>query len=155
MPSNQETNLLLLMNQVAPVPSLNGYTDLYLSDLDNAPVFEEIGSSDKNVNPINTYFVVTPIVALVSTPPKVIKKRCKTRHRKNIDTIKIPQLENTTSAIFLSTALHSVSQATTCNHTDKIALYNKSDTDCCAASGSSTDMFPDYSIFKIHQRLSN
>ena len=48
-----------------------------------------------------------------------------------------------------------MSQAIICDHTDKIALYNKSDTDCCADSGASEDMWTDYSTFKTYLRLSN
>ena len=83
-----KTNLLIMPNQVAPVSSSNGYVNLYSPDLDNAPVFEKIVSSNKIVKLINTYFAVPPSVAQVSTPNKVIKKRCKTRRRKNIVTIK-------------------------------------------------------------------
>ena len=75
-------------NQVAPVSSLKKYANLYSADSDNAPVFEKIVSSNKAAKLINTYVVVPPSVALVSTPNKVIKKRCKTRRRKNIVTIK-------------------------------------------------------------------
>ena len=39
-------------------------------------------------------------------------------------------------------------------HTDNIALYNKTDTACCADSGASEDMFTDYSNFKTYHRLS-
>ena len=39
-PDPQETNLLLLPNKLAPAPSLNGYSELYSSYSDDAPVFE-------------------------------------------------------------------------------------------------------------------
>ena len=48
-----------------------------------------------------------------------------------------------------------MSQAIIRDHTDKIALYNKSDIDWCADSGPSEDMFPDYSTFKTYRHLSN
>ena len=34
-------------------------------------------------------------------------------------------------------------------------MYNKKDTDCCADSGASEDMFPDYSTFKKYHSLTN
>ena len=48
-----------------------------------------------------------------------------------------------------------MSQAIICDHTDKIALYNKSDKDCCADSGASKYMLTDYYTFKTYRRLSN
>ena len=69
-------------------------------------MFEEMVSSNKTVKTINTYFVVSPSVALVITPTKVLKKRRKTRCSKNISTIKRAQSDTTASAIFLSTELH-------------------------------------------------
>ena len=125
------------------MPSLNGYVDLYSSDLDDAPVFQEIFNSNKTANPINTYYVVPKSVTLVSTPTKVLKKRCNIGSMKNLGTIKRSQSDTTDSARFLSTALHSVSQAIIHAHTYKIALYNKSDIYCCADSGESKEMFPD------------
>ena len=106
----------------------NGYTDLYSSDSDDDPLFEEMVSSNKTLNPINTYFVLPQSVALVITPTKVLKNLRKTRHRKNLVTIKIAQSDTTASARLLSTALHSVSHANIRAHTYKISLYNKSDT---------------------------
>ena len=52
-----------MLSQVFPVPLSNGCADIYLYDLDDAPVFEEMVSSNKTLNPINTYFLVTPSVA--------------------------------------------------------------------------------------------
>ena len=106
-------------------------------------MFEEMFISNKTVDPINTYFVVPPNVALVGTPPKAIKKRRKTRHSKNLATIKGSQSDTTTSFIFLSITLHSVSKAVICSHTEKISMHNNSDTECCAESGAYEDMFPD------------
>ena len=34
-------------------------------------------------------------------------------------------------------------------------MYNKNDTDCCADSGASEDMFHDYSTFKTYYHLTN
>ena len=48
-----------------------------------------------------------------------------------------------------------MSQAIIRAHTDKISLYNKSDTDCCAESGVSEDNFADYSTLKTYRHLSN
>ena len=78
------------------------HAEIYSSDLDDIPVLEEMFSINKTVNPINTYFVVTPSVVLVSTPTKVIKKRRKIRCRKKLATIKISELDTIDSARFLS-----------------------------------------------------
>ena len=48
-----------------------------------------------------------------------------------------------------------MSQAIICSHTDKIALYNITDTAWCADSGASEDIFPDYSTFKTYHCISN
>ena len=56
-PSPPEKNLLLLKNQAAPMPTSNGYVDLYSSNSDNNPVFDEMVSNDKTVNSIHTYSV--------------------------------------------------------------------------------------------------
>ena len=61
-------------------------------------MFEEMISINKTENPINTYFVVPPSIALVSTPTKVIKNYRKTRRSKNIATIKISQSDTTAPA---------------------------------------------------------
>ena len=39
-PDPIEKNLLLLPNQAAPIPTSNGYTDIYPSDLEDDPVFD-------------------------------------------------------------------------------------------------------------------
>ena len=78
----------------------------------------------ETVNSINTYFVVPQLLTLASTPAKVLKKHRKIRGRTQLTTIKQAQSDTTASDIFLSTALHSVSQDITRAHTDKIALYN-------------------------------
>ena len=148
-------NLLLLPNQVAPGPLSNRYLYLYLSDSDNPPVFNEMVSSNNNLNPINTYSVVPPSVTLVSTPTKVLNNHCNTRHSKKLGTIRWAQSDNTASTRFLSTALHSVSQSIIHDHTYKIALYNKYYTYWCLDSGSSKDIFPDYSTFKTYLHISN
>ena len=99
--------------------------------------------SNNTINSINTYSIVTPNTTLSSTPTKVLKKQRKTRCRKHLDTIKRTQSDTTASARFLLTALHSVSQAIIYAHTNKIAMYNSSDTSCFADSRASEDMFPD------------
>ena len=109
-------------------------------------------SSHNTVKPINKHSVVPPIVTLVITPTKVLNKRLNTRQ---IATIRRSQLNTAYSAIFLSTALHSVSQAIIHAHTSKISLYNKSDIDFCGDSRASKDMFPDCSILKTYRLLSN
>ena len=112
-------------------------------------------SNYKTVNSINTYSIVPPCLTLAITPTKVLKKKCKTRGRTHIETINQAQSDTTASTRFLSAALHSVSQATTHAHTDKIALYNNTDTSCFAESGASYYMFTDYSTFNTCHRLSN
>ena len=131
------------MNQVAPTSTPNGYADLYSSDSDDKPVFEEILINNNTVNPIYIYSVVTPSLTLASTLNKVLNNRRNTRHVKQIAVIKRSQSDTTASSRFLSTAFHSVSQIIICAHTDKIALYNKTDTACSAESGASEYMFPD------------
>ena len=79
----------------------------------------------------------------------------KIRGRTRLATIRRAQSDTTASARFLSTALHSVSQAITRAVIHKISMYNKKDTDCCADSGASEDMFPYYSTFKTYHRLTN
>ena len=103
----------------------------------------EMFSINNTVNPINTYSAVPPSLTLDSTPPKLLKKSRKTRRSINIDKIKISQSNTTASARFLSTYLHSVSQAIILSYTEKITLYNQTDTACCADSGTYKDMFPD------------
>ena len=107
------------------------------------------------IKPINTYTVVPPNLTLDSTPPKVLKKQRKIRGRIRLATIKRAQSDKTASSRFLSTALYSVSQAITCANIHRISMYNKKYTACCADSGASEYMFPDYSIFKTYHRLSN
>ena len=52
-------------------------------------------------------------------------------------------------------ALHSVSQAINRANIHRIAIYNNKDTACCADSGASEYMFPDYSTFKTYHHLTN
>ena len=125
------------------------------SDSDDDPVFEEMTSDFKTVKSNNSYSVVPQLSTLASTPTKVPKKHRKIRGRTKLATIKRAQSDTTASANFLSTALHSVSQDITRANTNKIAIYNNKDTACCADSGASEDVFPDYSTFKTYQRLSN
>ena len=141
-------------NRVAPIPTYNGYNDLYYSDSDDGPVFEEMVDS-KTLKPINTYIVVPQPLTLSSTSTKVLKKQRKIRVRKKLAKIKRSQSNKTASARFLSTALHSLSQAITRANTNKIAIYNNADTSCCAESGAPEEMFPDYSNFKTYHRISN
>ena len=112
-------------------------------------------SNVKTVKSINTYSVVPKLLTLSSTPTKVLKKQCKIRGRTKLATINRAQYDTTASVRFLSTALRSVSQAITCAHTDKLALYNNKDTAFYADSGSSEYRLPDYSTFKTYHRLSN
>ena len=154
-PAPIENNLLLMPNQYAPIPTSNGYGDIYSSGSEDDTAFEKFFSNDKTVNSINTYSVVPPRLTLASKPPKVLKKNHKTRGRIQLATTKQAQSNKTASDRFLSTALHSFSQAITRAHTDKIDLYNNIDTACCAESGSSEEMLPDYSTFNTYHRISN
>ena len=109
----------------------------------------------KTINPINTYIVVTTPLTLASAPTKVLKKKHTIRGRTRLAIIKQAQSDKTASAWFLSTALHSVSQAITCANTNKIAIYNNKDTAFCTESGAPEDMFPYYSTSRTYHRLSN
>ena len=111
--------------------------------------------SNSIMKPINTYTVLPPNLTLVSTQPKVLKKHRNIRGRTRLVTIKQAQSYKTASARFLSTSLHSVSKAITCANSHRIAMYNKKDTACCSDSGSSEDIFPDYSTFKTYHRITN
>ena len=142
-------------NRAARTLNSNGYNDLYSSDYEDNPFFEEMVDSNSIMNPINTYTVVPSNLTLVSTPPKVLKKQRDIRERTRLATIKQAQYDKTTSARFLSTALHSVSQSITFANSHKIAMYKKKDTACFSDSGTPEDMFPDYSTFKTYHRLTN
>ena len=72
-PSMIEKSLLLLKNKAAPIPTSNGYADLYSSDSEDNPVFEEMVSNYKTVNSINAYSVVPPRLTIASTPNKAQK----------------------------------------------------------------------------------
>ena len=100
-PDPIEKNLLLLPNISAPITTSNGYSDLYLSDSEDDPVFEEMVSNDKTVNSINTYSVVPLNKTLASTPIKVLKKQRKRRGRTHLATIKQAQFDITSSTLFL------------------------------------------------------
>ena len=111
-------------NRAAPPLTSNKYNDLYSSDSDEDPVFEEMVDSNPIVNTINTYIVVPPKLTLFSPPPKVLKKQRKIRGRTRLATIQRAQSDTTASARFLSTELHSVSQAITRANSHRIAMYN-------------------------------
>ena len=51
-----EKNILLLPKQAVPMPTSNRYADIYSSDSDNDPVFEETVNKHKTVNYINDLF---------------------------------------------------------------------------------------------------
>ena len=85
----------------------------------------------------------------------MLKKKRKIRGRKRLATIKRAQSDKTAFARFILNALHSVSHAITRANTNKIAIYNNTDTSCCAESGAPEEMFPDYSTFKTYHRISN
>ena len=107
-PAPIANTVLLMPNRVTPTPTSNGYNDIYSSDSDDNPVFEDLVDS-KTLQPINTYIVVPQPLILYSTPPKVLKKQRKIRGRTRITTIARAQSDTTASTRFLSTALHSVS----------------------------------------------
>ena len=133
---------ILMPNRAVPTPTSNGYNNLYSSESDDDPVFEEIVDSNY-IKPINTYILVPPNLTIVSTPTKALNKKRKIRGRTRLTTIKQAQSDKTASARFLSTSLHSVSQAITRANSHRIAIYNNKDTACCADSGASEEMFLD------------
>ena len=79
--------VLLMPNRVAPIPTSNGYNNLYSSYSDEDPVFEEMIDS-KSLKAINTYIVVHQPLTLASTPTKVTKKQCNIIVRTRLATIK-------------------------------------------------------------------
>ena len=85
----------------------------------------------------------------------MLKKQRKIRGRTRLATIKRAQSDTTTSASFLSTDLHSVSQAITRENTNKISIYKNKDTELCADSVASLNMFHNYSTLNTYHRLSN
>ena len=127
---------ILMPNRVAPIPTSNGYNDLCSLYSDDEPVFKEIVDS-KNLDPINTFLVVPQPITLARTPTKVLKKQPKIIGKTILATIKRSHSDKTASACFLSTALHSVSQAITRANTNKISIYNNKYIACCADSGAS------------------
>ena len=104
-PAPIANTVLLMTNRVAPTPTSNGYNNIYSSESDDNPVFEEMVDG-KTLKPINTYIVVPQPLTLASTPTKVLKKQRKIRGRKITKTINRAQSYTTASARFLSTALH-------------------------------------------------
>ena len=103
------------------MPTSNKYANLYSSDSEDEPVFEEI-VSNSTINSINTYYVVPLNKILDSTPTKLVNKQRKMRRRTQIVTIKRSQSDTTASSRFLSTDLHSASQAIIRANNNKIAL---------------------------------
>ena len=73
-PAPINNSVLLMTNSDAPPLTSNGYNDLYSSDSEDDPVFEEMVDSDPIINTINTYIVVPTKITLFSPPPKVLKK---------------------------------------------------------------------------------
>ena len=117
-----------LPNQVAPPQSLNGFYDLYYSEsYDNSILYGMVGSNDNPIKSISSYIISPLVLELDHIPPKVAKKQCKTLNRHKISSIRQTQSDATASARFLSTELQYVTQAIICTHTDKIALYNRSE----------------------------
>ena len=82
-PSLISKTVHLMPNRVAPIPTSNGYNDLYSSESDNNPVFNEMVSIFNTVKSINTYSAVPQLLELASTPNKVLKKQRKIRGREN------------------------------------------------------------------------
>ena len=102
----------------------NRYYNVYSLNSDKNPVFDEMVSNDKTANSINAYSVVSLNSTLASTPTKLIKNKHKTRRRTQLTTINRAHSDTISSARFLPTALHSVSQAIIHAHTNKISFYN-------------------------------
>ena len=147
--------VLLMPNRPAPTLTSNSYNDLYLSDSEEEPVFEEMADINPIVKTVNTYIVVPPKLTISSPTTKVLQNQRKIRGRERLATIQKSQSDTTASARVFSMELHSVSQAITRANSHRIATYNKKDTDCYVGSGSSEDMLPDYSTFKTYYCLTN
>ena len=154
-PASINNSVLLMTNRPAPPLTSNGYNDIYSSDSEEDPVFEEMVDINYIVKTVNTYIVEPHKLKIVRPPTKLLKKQKKIRGRTRIATIQRAQSDTTTSARFLSTALYSVPQAITRANSHRIAMYNKKDTDFCEDSGASEDMFPDYPTFKTYHRITN
>ena len=56
-PAPIANTVILIPNCGAPIPTSNGYNNIYSLDSDDNPVFEEMVDS-KTLNPIHTYIVV-------------------------------------------------------------------------------------------------
>ena len=100
-------------------------------------------------------YIRSPLLVANHPHPKVAKKRRKNIHRRQLASIIETQFDTASSFWFLSTALHSVSQSIIRARTDNIALLNRSEEACCAKSGASEEMFPDYSTFRTYHCLHN
>ena len=94
-PALINNSVLLVPNCAAPPLNSNGYNDLYSSDSDKDPVFEEMVDSNPIIKTINTYIVVPPNLTLVRPPPKVLKKQRKIRGRTRLATIQQSQSDTT------------------------------------------------------------
>ena len=89
-------------NRAAPPLTSNSYNNLYSSDSDEDPVFEEMVDSNPIIKTINTYIVVPPKLTLVSPPPKVLKKQKKNRGRTRLATIQRTQSDTIASVRFFN-----------------------------------------------------
>ena len=104
-------DIVHLPNQIAPLPSSNGFSDLYSLDSEDDSVFDEMVGNDKIncIKSISTY-IRSPLVVANHAPPKVTKKRRKTLCRRQLYSTRRTQSDNAASDRFLSTALHYLSQ---------------------------------------------
>ena len=87
-PASIDNTVLLMPNHATPTPNPNRYNDIYSSDSEDNPVFEEMVDSNYIINPTNTYIVVPPNLTLVIASPKVLKKQRKIRVRTRLANIK-------------------------------------------------------------------
>ena len=115
-----------------------------------------VGNDNNNlIKYISSYIRFPLVVSLERLPPKVVKKRCKTLHQRQLSSIRRIQYGTVTLDWLTPTSPHSVSQAIISACTDTIDIYNITEEACFTDSGASEDMFPDYSTFPTYHRLHN
>ena len=111
-----------------------------------------------NFNPIKSisiYIRYPLVVALEHPTPKVTKERRKTLCWRQLSSIIRNQSDTSALSWFPPAALHYMSQAIIRAHRYNIAIYNRTEEACCADSGASEDMLPDYSTFRTYHHLHN
>ena len=115
-----------------------------------------VGNDNNNlIKYISSYIRFPLVVSLERLPPKVVKKRCKTLHQRQLSSIRRIQYGTVTLDWLTPTSPHSVSQAIISACTDTIDIYNITEEACFTDSGASEYMFPDYSTFCTYHLLHN